>query len=100
MTNQLKVGIIGCGEAAQALHVPALNSLASLFRIAACSDMSREVMDEVASRTGAKPIKNPFDLVEKPDIDVVLVATPDSYHLDHALAACKAKKKAVLVEKR
>ncbi len=99
MSNRLKVGILGCGEATQALHVPSLNSLASLYRITACSDASEEVMNEVASRTGATPVKNPFDLVKKPDVDVVLIATPDSYHLDHALAACAAKKKAVLVEK-
>lgn len=99
MGNQLKVGIIGCGEATQALHVPSLNSLASLYRITACSDAGEEVMSEVASRTGAKPVKNPFDLVKLSNVDVVLIATPDSYHLDHALAACAAKKKAVLVEK-
>jgi len=99
MENRLKVGIIGCGEATQSLHVPALNSLASLYRITACSDASEDVMSEVASRTGAKPVKSLFDLVEDSDVDVVLIATPDSYHLDHALAACNAKKKAVLVEK-
>ena len=31
MGNQLKVGMIGCGEAVQALHVPALNSLTVVF---------------------------------------------------------------------
>jgi len=90
---------VGCGEAIQALHVPALNSLASLYRIEACSDASREVMGEVAHRTGARPVENPFDLIRDPDVDVVVIATPDSYHVDHALAACQAKKKAALVEK-
>ena len=99
MDNRVKVGIVGCGEATQAIHVPALNSLASLYRITACSDASEEVMNEVASRTSAKPVSDPFALARDPDVDVVLIATPDSYHLDHALAACNAKKKAVLVEK-
>ena len=47
MENQLKVGVVGCGEATQALHVPSINSLASLFRLEACSDTSEEVMNEV-----------------------------------------------------
>jgi len=99
MGMQLRVGIVGCGEATQALHVPVINSLASLFRVSACSDVSVEVMKEVASRTGAKPIANPFDLIDDTHVDVVLIAAPDSYHQDFTLAACRAKKKAVLVEK-
>ncbi|RJP73518.1 MAG: gfo/Idh/MocA family oxidoreductase [Candidatus Abyssobacteria bacterium SURF_17] len=99
MKKQLRVGFVGCGEATQALHTPALNSLASLYRIAACTDASAEVMAQVASRTGARPIERPLDLINDPDVDVVLIATPDMYHSDYALAACTAKKKAVLVEK-
>ncbi len=99
MDKRLNVGAVGCGEAIQALHIPALNSLASQYRLYACNDASPDVMAEVASRTGAKPIGNPFDLIEDPNVDVVVIATPDPYHQDFALAACDAKKKAVLVEK-
>lgn len=99
MGDQLKVGMVGCGEAIQALHVPALNSLASLYRISACNDASPEVMAEVASRTGARPVSKPLDLINDPNVDVVLIATPDLYHADYALASCRARKKAVLVEK-
>ncbi|MBI5117861.1 Gfo/Idh/MocA family oxidoreductase [Candidatus Poribacteria bacterium] len=99
MDNRVRVGFVGCGEAIQALHIPAVNSLASLYRISACSDSSAEVMQEVSTRTGARAISNPLDLIDDPNVDVVVIATPDSYHADFALAACKAKKKAVLVEK-
>lgn len=99
MSDRLRVGIIGCGEAAQAIHLPALNSLSRLYRCAACCDASADVMQEVASRTGARAIADPFDLVRDPGVDVVVVAAPDSYHADFAIAACRAKKRAVLVEK-
>jgi predicted dehydrogenase len=56
-------------------------------------------MQEVSSRTGARAISNPLDLINDPNVDVVVIATPDSYHADFTLAACKAKKKAALVEK-
>ncbi|GAB4332248.1 MAG: Gfo/Idh/MocA family oxidoreductase [Candidatus Abyssubacteria bacterium] len=99
MHERLRVGAVGCGEAIQALHIPALNSLAGKYRFYACNDASPEVTAEVASRTGAKPFDNAFALIEDSNVDVVVIATPDPYHQDFALAACDARKKAVLVEK-
>ncbi len=99
MTERLRVGMVGCGEAVQSLHIPVLNSLPKHFRITACCDVSGEVREDIASRTGSKAIADPFALVQDPDVDVVLVTSPDSYHADTVLAACEARKKAVLVEK-
>jgi len=99
VNEQLRVGIVGCGEATQALHILTLNSLARRFRVEACSDLSPEVMGEVASRCGARAVADPLELIGDARVDVVLIATPDSFHADFALAACAAKKRAVLVEK-
>jgi predicted dehydrogenase len=97
--ERLRVGMVGCGEAVQSLHIPALNSLPKQFRITACCDVSEEVREDIASRTGSRATADPFALVRDPEVDVVLVTTPDSYHADVVLAACEARKKAVLVEK-
>lgn len=91
--------IIGCGLATQALHLPALHSLASQLRVTALNDLSPAVAEQVAARCGARVVTDPFALVEDPEVDVVLVATPDAHHLDFALAACEAQRRAVLVEK-
>jgi predicted dehydrogenase len=56
LADQLRVGIIGCGEATQALHVPAINGLSTLYRISACCDVSPEVMRELAERTGSRDV--------------------------------------------
>jgi len=96
---RLRVGIIGCGEGTQALHLPTLNGLGRLFRISACCDASPEVMEDIAARTGSRHIADPFELVRDDGVDVVLVATPDAHHPDHVIAACRAGKRAVLVEK-
>lgn len=67
MKAPLRVGIIGCGEAAQALHIPALNSLAAQYRITALSDASREVAQELAGRTGARAMDDPAALITAQD---------------------------------
>ena len=95
----LRVGIAGCGLATQSLHVPALQSLAGSYRITAVTDASATVVAAVAARTGARAVADVFRLVEDPEVDVVVMCTPDAFHLDHALAACEARRRAVLVEK-
>ncbi len=99
MEERIRVGMVGCGEAVQALHIPALNSLPKQFRISACCDVSEGVRDDIASGTGSRAFADPVALVRDPDVDVVLVTTPDSHHADVVLAACESRKKAVLVEK-
>lgn len=99
MSEPLRVGLLGCGVATQALHLPALASLARRFRVTAVSDASASLASEIAARCGARAIADPFALVEADDVDVVGVCTPDAVHLDHALAAVEAKRRAVLVEK-
>lgn len=94
----LGVGIIGCGEAAQALHLPALNSLADRFRIRACTDVSAKAREHLAALSGSKAVSVEA-LLADPDVEVVLIAAPDAVHADLAIAACEAGKRAVLLEK-
>lgn len=94
----LHVGIIGCGEAAQALHVPALNSLADRFRIAACADVSLKARTHLAALTGSRAV-GVDELLADAGVDVVVICAPDAVHADLAIAACEAGKRAVLLEK-
>ncbi len=94
----LNVGIIGCGEAVQALHLPALNSLADRFRIVACADASTKARAHLASMSGAQAMDSDALLADRA-VDVVLIAAPDAMHADLAIAACEAGKRAVLLEK-
>jgi len=94
----LGVGIIGCGEATQALHIPALMSLAARFRIAACADAVPALAERIAASVGARVLTTEKLLLD-PAVDVVLIASSHASHADLAVAACEAKRAAVLLEK-
>lgn len=99
MTERLGVGIIGCGQVAQAIHLPTLCSLPELFEVVRLADAAPSVAQSLAERLGGRHSGRWQDVIEDRDVDVVVVATPDAYHPLHAVAACRARKRAVLVEK-
>ncbi|SCM74975.1 putative Oxidoreductase [uncultured Pleomorphomonas sp.] len=99
MSECLKVGIAGCGEVAQILHLPSLAYLPDLYRVTALCDVSRAVLDAVGSRLPwARRTTDVDELVSGNDVDIVLVASPNVFHADTALKAIAAGKH-VLIEK-
>jgi predicted dehydrogenase len=95
----LRLGIIGCGEAGQILHLPSLRQLGEPFDVRAVCDASRSVADGVAASFGVPlAVTDPGELLALADVDAVLVASPDHTHASMVLAALAAGKH-VLVEK-
>lgn len=95
----LNIGIIGCGEAAQILHIPSLRELAGQFRIAALCDASRTVVDGVgAGLPEASRHTEPAALLAQGGIDAVVICLPNALHAPTAIAALEAGKH-VLLEK-
>jgi hypothetical protein len=97
----VNVGIIGCGEAAQVLHIPVLNQLSMQFRInflcssspEALESCSRRVLNHVPQTTSEAA-----RLCASPDVDVVFVLSSDELHPRHCLLALESHKH-VFVEK-
>jgi predicted dehydrogenase len=91
----IRVGIIGFGNAGRLIHVP-LISLTPGFAVTAISssrtDVVRAALPDVAVYAEAR------DMLEAPDIDLIVVATPPDSHAKWASAALVAGKH-VLVEK-
>jgi predicted dehydrogenase len=93
------VGIIGCGEVTQIMHLPSLVQLADLFMVTALCDVSHHVLQAVGDQWRVpKRYLDYRKLVAQDDVDIVLVANPDAYHAPATLAAIAAGKH-VLVEK-
>src|SRR5881409_1675753 len=96
VAKRIRVGIIGAnpdrGWAAQA-HIPALKSLSDDFEITALSTTRRESAD-AAGKLFDVPLAfdNHQDLVDSPDVDVVVITVKVPYHLQLATAALNAGK--------
>ncbi|CAN5436588.1 Gfo/Idh/MocA family oxidoreductase [soil metagenome] len=97
--RRIRVGVVGCGEVAQAIHLPTLAFLRDLFTVTAVCDAVPAVADAVARRWGVPAgCTDPGELVARGDVDAVLVANPHAFHAETTLAAVAAGKH-VLVEK-
>ncbi|KXJ96066.1 hypothetical protein Micbo1qcDRAFT_231189 [Microdochium bolleyi] len=99
----LNIGLIGCGEVSQAIHIPTLLAMRARFRITYLCDVSPSALAHCAAGiptngAGIRTTRDPEELCGSPEVDAVLVATSDEYHAAHAVVALRHGKH-VLVEK-
>ena len=98
MGKEYGVGIIGTGAIA-AFHAIAAESVKGAHLVA-CHSHTPSKCDAFAADHGN--IRSYHDLesfMADDDIDIVMIATPPSSHLEEALSAIERKKKAVVIEK-
>jgi predicted dehydrogenase len=95
----LRVGLIGCGEISQVVHIPTLNSLSDRFQITYLCDISQQALQHCSRKvTGETPKTTTAaeELCASSDVDVVLIANADAYHVPHAILALKQNKDCLL----
>ena len=94
----LKVGILGCGPIAQAGHFESVTKGRNTQLYTIC-DVAEDLAERFAVTHGAERIYNNYDrMLEDPDLDAVIIATGDTFHVPAAKAALAARKH-VLCEK-
>ena len=97
MADRVGIGIIGCGKAGTNFALALRNcAAADVRRVAARTEASAEKLAE-ANRPCAWSADY-ADVVSAPEIDAVIVATPDKLHCEMVVAAAEAGKH-VLCEK-
>lgn len=99
MTDRLTIGFLGGGPVTQAIHLPALATMGDRWRVAKVMDVDPVTAAAVADRCGAQGVTSTDAIIEDPAIDVVAVCSPNAFHAEQVIAACRAGKKAVLCEK-
>ena len=92
VTDEISVGVVGCGRSAVFRHLPAIGKLDGLFRVAAVCDVEKSRRDHVESMfPDVRHYRRAVDMVDDPDLDLVLVATPSLEH-DRIVLECLSRK--------
>lgn len=96
--NPLRVGVIGCGAIAQAMHLPHMFDYPEQFQVVALADSHRPTLDAVAERYGVATRSTDWrEVIGRDDVDAVALLHGGS-HYPTLLAALDAGKH-VFVEK-
>lgn len=89
----LKVGIVGYGFAAATFHAPLIQATAGLELTCVTSRNAQRVRQTLP---GAEVSASPAAMFADPDIDLVVIATPNDTHFPLAVAALEAGKHVVI----
>jgi len=96
--KSVNIGILGCGPIAQAGHFESVTK-ARNTRLHAICDVAEDLVDRFAVTHGAARSYTDYDtMLADPQLDAVIIATADAFHVPAALAALAAGKH-VLCEK-
>lgn len=93
----IRVGVVGLGQSGWHLHAASLHTFSDYEVVAVC-DQSAELRRRAADAFGARVYAAPEELFADSDVELVVVATPNSLHASQAIAALEAGKD-VVVEK-
>jgi predicted dehydrogenase len=102
-SERITIGFIGCGKMAFDFHISTLRDFEDVQALAVCDvdknrrERAQKVLENsytLAERT-TKQVDAYIDfrdLLERKDIDAVVIATPEHWHAIPIIEACKAKK--------
>ena len=91
-THPIRVAIFGTGAVSDYHHVPALRLDPRAKLVAAC-DASADLVNRRKADWGIDRVSTDYrELCDDPDIDAVIIATPNFTHKDMAVAAAKGGK--------
>jgi phthalate 4,5-cis-dihydrodiol dehydrogenase len=96
MEPVLKVGVAGLGDAGSQV-VQAVPSLPG-FELAAVADSRKDAVDLHREKYGIQGFSTVEEMCASKAVDVVYVATPNKFHVGHALAAIENGKHVIVVK--
>lgn len=89
MKKRLNIGVVGCGAHAQIAHLPFITKNTKCCLAAICDTDPRKI-DHLGSKYGIKKRYLDFqEIVQDPDIDALVIATPNYLHVPMSVAALK-----------
>ncbi|KAF2957203.1 hypothetical protein AS159_09220 [Thermotoga sp. Ku-13t] len=96
--KKVRIGIVGAGKISEVLHIP--NTILSEYaELVAIADPNAQRLEQFKRKLeNVRFYENYQQMLEKEDIDAVIVATPNALHAEVSITALE-KGKSVLVEK-
>jgi len=92
------IGVIGAGSIAEIAHFPSISQIDEAELVAAC-DPVEEYRKAAIEKWGAKHAYEDYQqMLERDDIELVIIASPNLYHHEHAIACAQAGKH-IIIEK-
>lgn len=89
--TKLRVGIVGAGGIAQAVHIPNYLKCGDDVEIVAIADVAKDRAAEVAEKNGIAHVFATVDeMLAGVELDAVSVCTPNKFHKSATIAALKA----------
>ncbi|MBY5402937.1 Gfo/Idh/MocA family protein [Rhizobium leguminosarum] len=96
--RRLRIGVLGAGQIAQAAHFESCTKAANADLYAIC-DVAEDLRERMAITHQAEKTYGDFDrMLADPDLDAVIIATADAFHVPASIRALQAGKH-VLCEK-
>jgi len=86
----LNIGIIGCGDRGGGLASILQNN--QLLRVVACCDIIPFRLEKVATKNGSTPYTDYRALLDDPNVEAVIIASPFGLHDEMAIDAIQAGK--------
>jgi len=94
----MNVGVVGCGRIATLVHLPCLQKIKGC-EIAAVADIHQRHLKKTMEKFGVnEAFTSHKDMLEKADIDAVVICTPPEHHFQIAVDSIQ-REKHVLCEK-
>ncbi len=87
---RLRVGVVGGGLIAQAMHIPNLFQLDDRFELAALAEPAETIRERLAARYGIPAVYADHRRLLEDDLDAVVVCSPSATHVGAVLDALDA----------
>jgi predicted dehydrogenase len=96
-TRRIRIGVLGTGATSQLMHLPILCERRDV-EVVAVADTDRPKAEAIARRMGIQAVLDDDELLAMPDVDGIVVCTPNYLHETQAITCLQAGKH-VLVER-
>ncbi len=86
----IRVGIVGLGRSGWNIHAHTLKDLPERFRVVAVTDPEPARREEARAELGCRVHRSFEALLDDAGVDLLVIASPNHLHTEHAIAALRA----------